>query len=112
MAMRTAVALYAGISRDPNGDMLGATRQSEDCRAEASRRGWNVAEEYVGDDTSAYSGQERPAYERLLGETESGARGAVIVYHLDRLHRRPLSSSACSARTPATASESHGTGGR
>lgn len=90
MVERTAVALYARISRDPDGDMLGVTRQLEDCRAEAERRGWVVAEEYVDDDTSAYSGKARPAYERLLRDIEDGVRDAVIVYHLDRLHRRPI----------------------
>lgn len=90
MTRRTAVAIYARISRDPNGDMLGVTRQLEDCRAEAERRGWTVAEEYVDDDTSAYSGKARPAYERLLRDIADGLRDAVIVYHLDRLHRRPI----------------------
>lgn len=90
MAERTAVALYARISRDPNGDMLGVTRQLSDCRTEAERRGWSVVEEYVDDDTSAYSGKSRPAYERLLRDIEAGVRDAVIVYHLDRLHRRPI----------------------
>lgn len=90
MAERTAVALYARISRDPNGDLLGVTRQLEDCRAEAERRGWTVAEEYVDDDTSAYSGKTRPAYERMLRDITDGLVDAVIVYHLDRLHRRPI----------------------
>jgi DNA invertase Pin-like site-specific DNA recombinase len=70
--------------------MLGVTRQLEDCRAEAERRGWTVAEEYVDDDTSAYSGKSRPAYERMLADLRDGLRDAVIVWHLDRLHRRPI----------------------
>lgn len=70
--------------------MLGVTRQLEDCRAEAKRRGWAVAEEYVDDDTSAYSGKTRPAYERMLADLRDGLRDAVIVWHLDRLHRRPI----------------------
>jgi len=90
MAKRYAVALYARISRDPTGDMLGVTRQLEDCRAEAERRGWTVAGEYVDDDTSAFSGKPRPEYERLLGDIKDGAVDAVIVYRMDRLHRRPL----------------------
>src|SRR5690554_3147035 len=90
MVERTAVALYARISRDPDGDMLGVTRQLEDCRAEAERRGWVVAEEYVDGDTSAYSGKARSAYERLLRDIGDGVLDAVIVYHLDRLHRRRI----------------------
>jgi len=70
--------------------MLGVTRQLEDCRAEAERRGWTVAQEYVDDDTSAYSGKVRPGYERLLRDIREGDVDAVIVYRMDRLHRRPL----------------------
>lgn len=82
--------MYARISRDPNGDMLGVTRQLDDCRAKAETLGWTVAEEYVDDDTSAYSGKSRPAYERMLRDIADGVRDAVIVYHVDRLHRRPI----------------------
>jgi site-specific DNA recombinase len=90
MTTRDAVAIYARISRDPSGDLLGVTRQLEDCRAEAERRGWTVAEEYVDDDTSAYTGKARLAYSRMLQDIEEGLRDAVIVWHLDRLHRRPI----------------------
>ena len=88
--MPTASAIYARISQDRDGDGLGVTRQLEDCRAEAQRRGWAVAEEYVDDDVSAYSGKARPAYRRLLDDIRDGRRDAVIVWHLDRLHRRPI----------------------
>lgn len=49
-----AAAIYARISSDPEGDRLGVTRQVDDCRAMAERRGWPVAEVYVDDDVSAY----------------------------------------------------------
>lgn len=62
MTIRHGVAVYARISQDRSGDELGVTRQLEDCRAEAERRGWTVAEEYVDDDVSAFSGRKRPAY--------------------------------------------------
>ena len=90
MAKRTFAAIYARISQDRSGDALGVARQVRDCRAEAERRGWTVAEEYVDDDISAYSGKARPAYDRMLRDIEDGERDAVIVYHLDRLHRRPI----------------------
>lgn len=83
-------AIYARISEDRAGAGLGVTRQVEDCRAEAERRGWDVAEVYVDDDISAYSGKVRPAYRRLLDDLADGTRDAVIVWHLDRLHRRPI----------------------
>lgn len=87
--MTTAAALYARISSDPAGTSLGTKRQVADCQALAAQRGWTVAEVYVDDDTSAYNGKQRPAYRRLLDDLADGRRDAVIVYHLDRLHRRP-----------------------
>ena len=61
----------------------------EDCRKLAESRGWTVAEEYVDNDVSAYSGKSRPAYARMVADLQAGIRDAVIVYNLDRLHRRP-----------------------
>ncbi len=84
------MALYARISQDRSGDEAGVTRQLRDCRAEAERRGWTVAEEYVDDDVSAYSGKRRLAYERMLRDIAEGRRDAVVVWHMDRLHRRPI----------------------
>ena len=84
-----AAAIYARISSDPDGLAAGVSRQIEDCRAFAERRCWPVADVYVDNDTSAYSGKKRPEYERMLDDLAAGIRDAVIVYHLDRLHRRP-----------------------
>jgi site-specific DNA recombinase len=85
-----AAAIYARISSDPEGDRLGVTRQVDDCRALAERKGWSVAGEYVDDDRSAWSGKLRPEYERMLGDMRAGAIDAVLVWHPDRLHRRPI----------------------
>ncbi|WP_367402094.1 recombinase family protein [Kocuria marina] len=87
---RSAVAIYARISQDRTGEELGVKRQLADCRAEAERRGWTVADEYVDDDISAYSGKQRPEYERMLADLTDGRRDGVIVWHMDRLHRRPV----------------------
>src|SRR5437868_481387 len=88
MVIRSA-AIYARISSDRDGTQLGVTRQVEDCRSLAQRRGWTVAEVYVDDDVSAYSGRIRPEYRRLLSDLKAGSRDAVVVWHLDRLHRQP-----------------------
>ena len=64
-------------------------RQEADCRELAERKGWPVAEVYVDNDISAYSGKVRPAYRRLLADLEAGTIDAVVVWHLDRLHRSP-----------------------
>jgi len=86
-----AVAIYARISSDQDGTHLGVNRQLEDCRKLAADLGWEVAEEYVDNDLSAYSGTKpRPAYQRLLADLDDGLRDGVVVYHVDRLTRRPL----------------------
>lgn len=87
--MPTAAAVYARISSDPEGDLLGVSRQVRDCRGLAERRGWPVRDVYVDDDRSAYSGKVRPAYRRMLDDIRGGAIDAVVVWHLDRLHRQP-----------------------
>lgn len=62
----------------------------DDCRAEAERRGWPVAAEFVDDDVSAYSGKNRPGYRAMLEAIREGEADAVLVWHVDRLHRRPI----------------------
>ncbi len=90
MSKPSAVAIYARISSDQDGTALGVARQVEDCRTLAAREGWQVAEEYVDNDISAFSGKRRPSYERMLADLRDGSRDAVIVYHADRLTRRPI----------------------
>ncbi|KGN31248.1 hypothetical protein N798_09300 [Knoellia flava TL1] len=87
--MRSA-AVYARISSDQEGAGLGVGRQVQDCRALAERLGWPVGEVYEDNDFSAYSGKRRPAYVRMLDDLRDGTRDAVIVYHVDRLTRRPI----------------------
>ena len=83
-------AIYARISRDVTGEGSGVERQLADCRALAAVRGWLVAEEYVDNDISAYKGKRRPSYQRMIDDIEAGQRDAVLVYHTDRLTRRPI----------------------
>ena len=97
-----SAAVYARISADVDGSALGVTRRLQDCRKLAADRGWPVGAEYVDNDVSAYSGKPRPQYERMLADLAAGARDAVIVYNLDRLHR-----SQVRARS-ATRGERHG----
>jgi site-specific DNA recombinase len=89
-------ALVCGCSGDLRSDLcwcggpgLGVARQLEDCRKLAADRGWLVGDEFVDNDVSAFSGKPRRSYARMLADLESGARDAVIVYNLYRLHRRP-----------------------
>src|SRR4051812_1526374 len=92
MAVRVSVVragIYARISSDRDGDQLGVTRQIEDCRREAERRGFAVDDVYVDDDISAWSGKQRPEFERMVDDLRSRRIGAVLVWHLDRLTRHP-----------------------
>lgn len=90
MSNPTAAAIYARISSDQDGTALGVTRQLADCRELAARLGWTVAEEYVDNDLSAFSGKHRPAYARMIEDLTEGYRDGVLVYHVDRLTRRPI----------------------
>lgn len=83
-------ALYCRISDDREGRALGVARQQEDCEALAARRGWTVAEVFVDNDISAYSGRRRPDYDRMLGGVRAGLYKAVVAWHPDRLHRSPV----------------------
>jgi DNA invertase Pin-like site-specific DNA recombinase len=85
-----AAAVYARISSDQTGQGLGVRRQLEDCRRLAASKGWRVAEEYVDNDVSAFSGKARPGYAQMVADIRDGLRDAVIVYNLDRLTRRPV----------------------
>lgn len=90
MTTPRSAAIYARISSDVEGSGLGVARQVQDCRRLADSLGWAVGEEYVDNDLSAYSGKARPSYLRMLEDLRDGLRDAVIVYHVDRLTRRPV----------------------
>lgn len=85
----TRISRLSGAERNKEGAGLGVTRQREDCESLASNIGWNVADVYVDDDTSAYNGKLRKEYDRLLADIEAGRVDAVLTWHTDRLHRSP-----------------------
>lgn len=89
MSTTTAV-VYCRISRDKTGEGLGVDRQESDCRALAKQLGWNVSKVYVDNDISASSGRRRPSYDRMLADLADGSAAAIIAWHTDRLHRRPV----------------------
>jgi len=82
-------AIYARISQDRDGLSLGVERQQSDCQRLAKEKGWQVVHTYVDNDLSAFSGKARPAYQELLKAIDQRGIEAVIVWHLDRLHRHP-----------------------
>jgi site-specific DNA recombinase len=84
------VAIYTRISQDREGAGLGVERQEADCRALAEQLGWTIVAVHADNDLSAYSGKPRPGYEALLADLRAGTADAVICWHTDRLHRRPV----------------------
>jgi site-specific DNA recombinase len=85
----SAAAVYCRISDDRTGQHAGVSRQEKDCRELADRRRWPVAHLYVDNDLSAYRGKPRPQYRKMLEDIRTGQIDAILVWHLDRLHRSP-----------------------
>jgi DNA invertase Pin-like site-specific DNA recombinase len=85
--MRSA-AVYTRISA-ADGSKLGVQRQAKDCIALAGERGWLVSRVYADIAVSASTGEPRPEYEEMLQAIREGHHDGVIVWDLDRLHRRP-----------------------
>jgi DNA invertase Pin-like site-specific DNA recombinase len=77
------------VKRDGKVETLGVDRQEPPCRALVERLGGIVADVYVDNDISAYSGKRRPSYERMLGAAQMGAIDGIVAWHPDRLTRQP-----------------------
>lgn len=89
----TVWRVYCRISRAADGSTLGVERQEPACRRLVERYGGQVVEPaYVDNDLSAWSGEERPDFERLLDDTaqdaRAGRRTGIVVWQADRLIRR------------------------
>jgi DNA invertase Pin-like site-specific DNA recombinase len=81
-------AIYTRISQDATGKRAGVTRQLKECRALAKRLKWKVVDTYDDNDTSAYNGDVRKDFERLLTDIRAGRINAILCWHPDRLYRR------------------------
>ena len=68
---------------------MGVERQRQACLTKAAVQGWPQTADYSDNDVSASKDQIRSDYERLLGDITRGQIGAVVVWSLDRLHRKP-----------------------
>jgi site-specific DNA recombinase len=81
--------IYVRISRDREGLEAGVDRQEADCRALAEARGWEVADVYPDNDTSATDRKKvRKNYRRMLDDVREGRIGAIVSYSSSRLYRR------------------------
>lgn len=82
--------IYARLSQDRNGESTSTERQVRDCEAFAAAKGWEVVDQYIDSDLSAYSEKvTRPQFERMLEDVANGDARVIVSWKLDRLLRRP-----------------------
>ena len=87
----TRAAIYARISQDPAGTSEAPDRQLTDCRLACARRGWEVVEEIVDRDLSAWNTKtRRPGFEQLMAGAREHRFESVVIYNVDRLVRNVL----------------------
>ncbi|HEY5475817.1 MAG TPA: recombinase family protein, partial [Tepidiformaceae bacterium] len=85
----TRIGIYARISDDKDGQQTATARQTQDARALAERRGWEVVDTFEDIDISAFKLKaKRPEFERMLIALRAGEISGVVVWKLDRLTRQ------------------------
>nr|WP_246802846.1 recombinase family protein [Cellulomonas hominis] len=62
-------------------------RQEQMCRQLARSRGWTVVAVESDNSISAFSGKERPAFERVLAMATGGEIDVILAYAVDRITR-------------------------
>lgn len=85
--MTKRAIIYTRISQDQTGEGAGVERQEEACRQLAASRGWEVVGVESDNSISAYTGKERPAFERALTAARNGECDVIIAWDIDRLTR-------------------------
>lgn len=83
-------AIYCRISKADEGDHVKTDDQERICRELADRLGWKVVDVYTDHSKTAWQkNRKRPAWDRMLADVDAGRVNGIIVYHGDRLVRRP-----------------------
>ena len=83
-------AIYCRISLSRFGDSTKVEDQARICRGVAQTLGWEVVEVYTDNNESAWKkGRKRPRWNAMLEAVDTGKVNGIIVYHGDRLVRRP-----------------------
>jgi site-specific DNA recombinase len=82
------IDVYARISLDGDNDEEGVKRQVRDIVKSLKAQGLPIGQTFVDNDTSAYTGVERPEYEKMLQRLRDGKSGGIAGYHLKRILRR------------------------
>ncbi len=80
-------AIYVRQSLDKSGEGAAVDRQLAECVQLAEGNGWEVAEVYRDNDSSATKGV-RKDWQRLLADLEAGRHDVLVCWHTDRLYRR------------------------
>jgi site-specific DNA recombinase len=78
---------YCRVSLDKTGGEAGVGSQHEDHLEMAEELGITLRRTYTDNDLSAYSGVERPEYQRLLADIAAGQIGTLIFWHANRFLR-------------------------
>lgn len=78
---------YLRVSLDKTGAALGVASQHEENAEFAEELGLEIARSFTDNDTSAFSGVERPGYRELMAQIKAGRVRTLIVWHANRLHR-------------------------
>lgn len=81
--MTSRCAIWARVSKDEQE----SGNQLAQLRAEAARRGLEVAAEYVLDGLSAWTGAHREQLRQALDDARAGRYDVLLVWALDRLER-------------------------
>lgn len=85
----TTELIYLRISANRTSEHASIEQQRADCTALAGQLGYTRTIEFVDEAVSAYQDRSRPAYQQLLRQLEGSDAGTVVVWHLDRLYRKP-----------------------
>ncbi|MGO1851650.1 recombinase family protein [Microbacterium sp. JB110] len=85
----TTALIYLRISANRTSEHASIEQQRADCTALAGQLGYTRAIEFVDEAISAYQDRARPGYQQLLHQIQESEAGTVIVWHLDRLYRKP-----------------------
>jgi DNA invertase Pin-like site-specific DNA recombinase len=90
MSEALSAAVYCRMSLAVMGDTTKVEDQERICRELCERLGWRVHDVYADNNKSAWQkNRKRPAWDRMLADVDAGLIGAIVVYHGDRLVRRP-----------------------
>jgi site-specific DNA recombinase len=85
-----AVVSYERISDDKRGSAEGVESQHQDNEEIADEVGAVITTRYTDNDLSAFSGVERPEYQRLTRDMAAGKIAMVIIWHANRLLRSTM----------------------